>query len=343
MQKSLNSKINISGAISALISDVRKTGAVWPFAITFLFLSAIRMNVSMQMLVADRFSQGTGWIEIAMVSVYAAWVFMHMKDPRKVAQWRKGTWLLFTAIFFSQLILGLVADKRFLMTGNLHLPVPAVILAGPLYRMQLSFMPLLFLSTVLITGPAWCSHLCYFGSLDNWAASGKKLRNKPIKNKKLIKHTFLFLFILVALLFNVMGVSNLVATLSGLSAGVLGLAIIFFISRRKNKMFHCTQYCPVGTMVNYLRFVSPFRMRISDSCTTCMACTLKCRYDALNLENIKQRKPGMTCTYCGECLSACHQQSIQYRFLWLRPEAARNLYLILTISLHASFLVLARI
>ena len=35
-------------------------------------------------------------------------------------------------VFFSQLALGLVGFSRFLMTGALHVPVPAVIVAGPL-------------------------------------------------------------------------------------------------------------------------------------------------------------------------------------------------------------------
>lgn len=343
MRTKLTSKENISGAISALTSDFFKTGAVWPFLITFTLLGVVYFKVDMPMLLADRFLPGTGWIEILIASGYAAWVYHHMKDPRHVARWRKAIWLLFTGVFFSQLLLGLVADERFLMTGKLHLPVPAVILAGPLYRMQVSFMPLLFLSTVLITGPAWCSHLCYFGALDNWAASGKALRNKPMMNKWLLKHAFLVLFVTAALLFNLLGVSNRWATVAGLSAGLAGLAILVFISRRKNKMVHCTLYCPIGTLTSYLRYVSPFRMSITDTCTTCMACMLKCRYDALNLEDIKQRKPGMTCTYCGECLSACHQQSIRYRFAGLSPTHARNLFLVLTISLHACFLALARI
>lgn len=207
MRTKLTSKENISGAISALTSDYFKAGAVWPFLITFTLLGVVYLKVDMPMLLADRFLPGTGWIEIIIASGYAAWVYYHMKDPRHVARWRKAIWLLFTGVFFSQLLLGLVADERFLMTGELHLPVPAVILAGPLYRMQMSFMPMLFLSTV----------------------------------------------------------------------------------------------------------------------------------------NIKQRKPGMTCTYCGECLSACHQQSIRYRFAGLSPSHARNLFLVLTISLHACFLALARI
>ena len=51
--------------------------------------------------------------------------------------------------------------------GEMHLPVPALILAGPLYRGEGFFMLFLFLSTVLIVGPAWCSWLCYVGAWDN--------------------------------------------------------------------------------------------------------------------------------------------------------------------------------
>jgi ferredoxin-type protein NapH len=304
---------------------------------------AVQANMEKSIFILDRFFPGTGWIEIILAAVYAAWVFMHMKNPKEVAKWRKNTWLLFSIVFFSQLLLGIVADHRFLMSGKLHLPVPAVILAGPLYRMQLSFMPILFLSTIIITGPAWCSHLCYFGSVDNWAASTKLLRNKPLKNKMLIRHSFLLLFIATALIFHFTGVPLLWATLAGVLAGTIGLAFIILFSRKKNKMVHCTMYCPIGTLVTYLRYVSPFRMSITSDCTVCMACTLKCRYDALNLKDIQSGKPGRSCTLCGECLATCHQQSIRYHFLGLPADKARNLWLILTISLHACFLVLARI
>ena len=45
------------------------------------------------------------------------------------------------------------------MTGKLHLPVPALIVAGPVYRGSVGFMLILFLCTILLVGPAWCSHL----------------------------------------------------------------------------------------------------------------------------------------------------------------------------------------
>jgi hypothetical protein len=40
------------------------------------------------------------------------------------------------------------------MSGKLHLPVPMMILAGPIYRGHLSVMSILFVSTVVLSGPA---------------------------------------------------------------------------------------------------------------------------------------------------------------------------------------------
>jgi heterodisulfide reductase subunit A-like polyferredoxin len=74
-----------------------------------------------------------------------------------------------------------------------------------------------------------------------------------------------------------------------------------------------------------------------------MKCTSICKYDALNVQDIRNRKPGFTCTYCGDCLAACRENSIKYHFLKIQPQSARKIYLFLTISLHASFLALARI
>jgi heterodisulfide reductase subunit A-like polyferredoxin len=74
-----------------------------------------------------------------------------------------------------------------------------------------------------------------------------------------------------------------------------------------------------------------------------MVCSTRCKYDALNRENIAARKPGQTCTLCGDCISACHAGSIRYRFPGLSARQARNLYLGITISLHAATMALARI
>jgi len=140
------------------------------FIFTFTLLAAVQLNIETPMLLLERFYTGGGWIEIALVSIYASTVVLFMQDPVTAPGWRKVTWMLFSVVFFLQLAAGLLISEKFLMTGKLHLPIPAMIISGPVYRGQLSAMTALFLSTLLITGPAWCSHLCYFGAFDNAAS-----------------------------------------------------------------------------------------------------------------------------------------------------------------------------
>jgi ferredoxin-type protein NapH len=312
------------------------------FSLTFILLSFIQIKLERPIILAERFVRGAGWIEIFIIALYAGYVIYKMSDPQNVPRWRKLTWTIFSVVFFSQLIIGLSGFEKFLMTGKLHLPIPMMIIAGPVYRGQLSVMPILFLSTVILTGPAWCSQLCYFGAFDNIASSGKTTKD-ILRNKAAIKSTFFFIVIASAILFRLFKVSMLTATISAIGFGITGIIIMILFSVKKKKMVHCVMYCPVGTLVNLIKPLNPFRMYIANSCTLCMKCTKYCKYDALNSQDIKKGKPSITCTLCGDCLAGCHNDSIKYKFLKMKPESARNLYLILTITLHASFLALARI
>lgn len=308
-----------------------------------VLLAFVQLKVERPMLLLERFLKGGGWLEILLVSFYGGLVAFHMQDPARVQRWRTRTWALFSAVFFSQLILGLFGFERFLMTGKLHLPVPMMILAGPIYRGHLSVMTILFLSTVVLSGPAWCSHICYFGALDSLAStagSGKK----AIPYKWALKSVVLVLVVLGAIALRMLKVPVSEATLIGGGFGIAGLGIILLVSRKAKTMVHCTAYCPIGTIVNLAGKVNPLRLEIDEvSCTGCMACTRHCRYDALNREHILARKPGVTCTLCGDCISSCHAGSLRYRLFDLSPTVSRNLYLGVTITLHAATLVLARI
>ncbi len=313
------------------------------FLIVVFLLSFVQWKVENPMLLAERFVKGGGWFEVIVIGLYGALVAWFMQDPAKVSRWRKYTWFVFSVVFFSQLLLGLLVSETFLMTGKLHLPVPMMILAGPIYRGHISVMPILFLSTLILSGPAWCSHLCYFGAIDNLAASGKTTR-KPLRYKWALKWTVLLLVIGAAITLRLMKVPVQTATLLAGGFGIIGLGIILTLSRREGRMVHCTTYCPIGTVVNLTSRVNPFRMYIDDkSCTSCMICTSSCKYDALNPIDIKARRPGKSCTLCGDCLSSCHADSIKYSYLKLSPRASRNLYLLITISLHAATMALARI
>ncbi len=312
------------------------------FILTFMLLAFVQVKSERPLILAERFYKGAGWAEIFLISCYGAFVAYKMQNPVNVPGWRKTTWTIFSVIFFTQLIIGLSGSEKFLMTGKLHLPIPMMILAGPIYRGQLSVMSILFLSTIILTGPAWCSQLCYFGAFDNLAAGGRTSK-EVIRYKGAVKSTMLMLVIAMALILRWMRVSLLFSTLIAIGFGIAGIVIMILFSIRKKKMFHCVIYCPIGTIVNVFKHLNPFRIYIDQSCTLCLNCTKFCKYDALNISDIKNSKPSITCTLCGDCLAGCHHNSIKYRFLKMSPANARNLYLALTISLHAACIAMARI
>lgn len=314
------------------------------FIFISLVLSVVQLKAEPTMLLLERLIKHGGWFEILLLASYGAIVSYHMQNIKNAPKWRSITWTIFSIWFFTQLFLGIVVSETFLLTGKLHLPVPAMIIGGPLYRGQFSVMTILFLSTLLLSGSAWCSHLCYFGAIDGLSAKRKQSAKQVIhKQQKTIKFVIVFLVIITALVLRWIGITPFYSTLFGLTFGAVGLAVILNLSGRKGKMVHCTIYCPVGTLVNYLGKINPFRLRIESSCTNCMACIPTCRYDALNIKAIENRKPAFTCTLCGDCLQSCHTSSFQYKFLGLNANQARNLYLFITISLHAIFMGMGRI
>ncbi len=313
------------------------------FVFTAFLLSMVQMNLETDIILLERFLKHGGWIEIPIISLYGAFITWKMQDVNQSGKWRRIAWTVFSIFFFAQLFLGLLGFEKFLMTGKLHLPIPMMILGGPVYRMELSIMSFLFISTLLLAGPAWCSQLCYFGAMDNLVAQGNKTGRQKIRNLFRMKFLVVFVVVATALALRWTGASVLLSTLVAAGFGILGIVIILFVSPRKGKMVHCLSWCPIGTLVNYGKHINPFRMYIDSNCTLCMHCTTICKYDALSGADIRKGKPGLTCTYCGDCLSSCHQASIKYKFFKLSPEKARRLYLFLTISLHAVFLALGRI
>ena len=312
--------------------------------IVIFILSIVHIKLTNPILIAERFFPGYGgWVEIGVVAIYAGFIIDRMIQSRNISYWRRLTWTLFTVIFFSQLFLGLLGFERFLMTGALHLPIPAMIAGGSLYKLKLGFMPVLFLSTIIISGPAWCSQLCYFGAIDLQAAKGGK-KPKKLKHKNSLKMTFLLLVVLGAIFLRLFNIDYVTATWMGGLFGIAGLGIIIFISRKKKMMYHCTIYCPIGTLTQYLKSINPFRMYIEpEACTLCMHCKPHCKYDALHTIDIKSGKPGLSCTYCGDCVSSCDTSAIKYKVFNLSDRRAQHAWIVVSIALHAVFLALGRI
>jgi ferredoxin len=317
--------------------------ALCAFGLTFATLAIVQLHVPLRMILLDRFVPGLGWAAAVGLGSYAAWVAEVMLDPRAQPRWRRAIWLVFSAVFFGQLLLGLAGVDRMLMTGELHVPVPAVIAAGPIFRGERFFMPVLFLSTVLLVGPAWCSHLCYIGAWDQ-AATRRQRRPTPLPRwAPWVRAGLLIAVVASALVLRWAGVRGTVAAALAGGFGVAGILVMLFWSRRTGTMAHCVVFCPLGLLANLLGKLSPFRLRISSACDQCGVCARVCRFDALRPEHLGRRRVGLSCSLCGDCVRTCRRAALGYWFLGLSERGARTAFIVLVVSLHATFVGLARL
>jgi ferredoxin len=314
------------------------------FWIAVTLLAVARAKVAFPILLLDRFLPGWGWLEITALGLYAAWLTGRMLAAPKTGPLRSRYWAAFSLVFFAQLALGLAGATVFLMTGALHLPVPALIAAGPAYRGGGYFMPILYLSTALLVGPGWCSHLCYIGAADDACSRlGRPTPRRLPARRTWWRAATLALTVGGALVLRWLEVPLDVAVTAAAVFGLVGLGIMATLSRKSGVMVHCAMYCPIGLLGNLLGKISPWRVRIGDGCDGCGRCSRVCRYLALTPADLDKGRPGLSCTLCGDCLSACPGGRIGLRFPGLSPEAARQAFFALVVALHAVFLGVARI
>lgn len=322
-------------------------GLAWAKTLAFLLvwgiLTIAQSKAPMPLLLGERFLAGsTPWWKV-IFGIYAAWVTGGLLTS-KGSTLRARIWGLFSLVFFTQLFLGLAGWGIFLMTGALHLPIPALILAGPLYRGQGIFMLLLFGASLVLVGPAWCSHLCYIGAWDHSMARLGPKRPRtlpPWASQMRLGILGLTLFVPVAL--RALGTPTSTALLGASLFGVGGIASMVLASRRLGTMVHCTLWCPMGLVADLAGRIVPWRLRITSACTRCGRCLPTCRYGALSPQALERGKPAITCSLCGDCVRACRHGAMEYAYLGLRPKAARLVFTCLTASLHAVFLAIARI
>ncbi|MGE4296724.1 MAG: 4Fe-4S binding protein [Desulfovibrionaceae bacterium] len=313
------------------------------FLLTVGGLALATVKTPLTVLMADRFLPGAGWVEVFGLGVYAAWATGAMRDPVRAPLIRRRIWSVFTLVFFGQLVLGLAGAERFLMTGTLHLPVPALIIAGPLFRGDGYFMLILFAATVVLVGPAWCSHLCYIGVWDNWGAMAKARPKRFPRWRAGVRWAIALLVFGTAVGLRKAGVSMGVAVWLAAAFGLGGVALMATWSRRMGAMTHCAMYCPMGLLASLCGRLHPWRMRMLSGCTQCGKCALVCRYGALTKADIERGRPGMSCTLCGDCVAGCPHGQLAYAFPGLSAATARTVFIVLVVALHAVFLGVARI
>lgn len=313
------------------------------FLVTLAVLIPVQFFVHPAGLLAERFLPSSGWWEMTALALYAGWLSDRLRDARQIRRLRPRAWLAFSLIFFTQLILGLSGFERLLMTGKLHLPVPALIAAGPIFRGTGFFMAILFSTSVLLVGPAWCSWLCYIGAWDDRATRHQPRPGKLPRWRPAMRVAILVVVLATAFVLGRLGVSSATAGMLAAGFGLAGVGLMVFWSRRTGHMTHCTAFCPMGWFATRLGKVSPWRLRIAPSCTDCGACSPACRYDALYPEDVARRMPGEACTLCGDCLSNCPTGSIGLRFPGLTATHARTVFFALVCALHAAWIGVARL
>lgn len=313
------------------------------FLLTAGLLGLARTSARIPVLLLDRWFPGWGGLEVLALAAYAVGVGSAMLDARRAPAVRRRIWLFFSAVFFLQLLLGLGGVERLLMTGALHLPVPAVVIGGPLYRGGGYFMPLLFALSVLLVGPAWCSFLCYIGAWEERLSRRHAGPPRPLP-RALAKGRWATLGLTAAagLGLRAAGVPAAAAALLAAAFGLAGVGIMVFVSARRGTMVHCTAYCPLGLASDLLGRLSPWRLRIGPGCTRCGACRRVCRYGALAASDIERGRPGLSCALCTDCLAVCRPGAITLRFPGLSAEASRRAFVVLVAGLHAVFLGVAR-
>lgn len=298
--------------------------------------------VAPQTLLLERFLPGWGPLQLVAAGFWAAWVAGRLADRKAAPRTRLLVWRLFSLVFFGQLVLGLVGYGAFLMTGSLHMPVPGMILAAPLYRGGGVFMLILFGVSVLLAGAAWCSHLCYFGVWD--ATAARSHRPEPLPGwLPRLRLVFLALVVVLPVAFRLSGAPTEAAVASGLLLGVLLLPCAALFSRRYGSACYCLGVCPLGLAALWIGRLSPWRIRRTDACTGCLACTRVCRYGAMTEERLAAGRPGPTCTLCRDCLSACRHGGLEMT-VYGRPSAlAEQVFVVIVSVLHTGFLAVARV
>jgi NAD-dependent dihydropyrimidine dehydrogenase PreA subunit len=327
-------------------SDFKMSAVFFLPVLTFfltLGLLALAVAKNPKMMLMGRFFNGGVQLQIFLASIFGGFVATKLWDLKEHPKWRLRLWLLFSIFFYVQLLLGLFGAEIFLQTGKLHVPVPAMVIAGPIFRGEGFFMPILFMATILFVGPAWCSHFCYFGAWDNLASSIKK---KPDEKPGFFSWARIFSLLIIvgaSFLLKFAGVSMGFATALGVSFGILSISIIAAYSRRKGLMVNCTALCPLGLLANTVGKISPFRIKIETTCVDCMACFKVCRYGALQRSDIEKRRAGFTCSLCGDCVISCPKSSIHYSFVKLSQSASRFIFVLFSSTLYSAFFAIAMV
>lgn len=88
----------------------------------------------------------------------------------------------------------------------------------------------------------------------------------------------------------------------------------------RNGRTYCNTICPVGTVLGFFSRYSLFRPVIdTEKCNGCGLCARKCK--AACIDSSKHRIDYSRCVDCMDCIDACRQGAVGYRFRFAKTGA----------------------
>ena len=299
-------------------------------------------HLAPHLLLLERILPGFGMVQGLAAGFWGAWVCGRLAGKNAANRMRLQIWRLFSVVFFGQFVLAAAGWSIFAMTGALHIPVPGVIVAGMLYRGTAGFMPVLFMVSVLLAGSAWCSHLCYFGSWDAWAATSAR----PSPHPGPIRWRVVSLAAVcgVTMLLLLMHAPLAAAVSGGVMLGFLMVPAALLVSRKRGWACYCTMICPLGLLACLLGRLSFWRIHRTSRCTSCGACIRVCRYGALDKKRLETGSPGLSCTLCRDCVNSCRHGGLCMTWLGMGSSGmAERCFIALMAGMHSLFLFSAMV
>lgn len=109
---------------------------------------------------------------------------------------------------------------------------------------------------------------------------------------------------------------------------------------------YCSRFCPMGLTASLLGRLSPWRMRVRETCTGCMRCASACRDLAISRGGGACRI-SRRCTLCRDCISRCPHGALSLGMAGpfsSVPSVRSDMYFVTLVSvMHVVFLATARI
>jgi ferredoxin-type protein NapH len=259
------------------------------------------------------------------------------KDGRRKISIRVYRWISIFCINFLfflsyrfdlQLLEGTLSGSRFF---GFHLIDPFVSMQMFLAHYNLHINLIIGTLTILIFyfvigGRAFCSWVCPYNILGE---IGEKLHTILIKKQIVQSHQFnykikyifwiFFLFLAFFAGYLVFEIINPVGILSraivyGWSFALLIVAVLFLIELFI-KRFWCRYICPIGTTYSFLGRISLVKMRRTNECNHCGACSKVCIVPHALVDDKKNKEITIIsgdCTLCGRCTEVCHKNAIGF-------------------------------